>query len=219
MQSLLVSSLFVLLVSFHLVVGLEREAKRVTAVLYSELDGKGSSLCTHRTIPYLRSFTFDNKIQSVYQTGMWIYYEHERFNAFGHGFVLLKYGNKLLENFERRYRNKVSSVRLVNSYKDKSHDVITFYKGIQFTDRDLATGVDMPYLGYSMDVSSLIVIGNSPWTIYSKYHYGGHKECVYPETDHYINGKDERIQFGLYPNITNVPFFEKGVQSARKGCW
>ncbi|MPC81685.1 hypothetical protein E2C01_076315 [Portunus trituberculatus] len=101
------------------------------------------------------------------------------------------------------YSNMVSSVRLVNSYKDKSHDVITFYKGIQFTDRDLATGVDMPYLGYSMDVSSLIVIGNSPWTIYSKYHYGGHKECVYPETDHYINGKDERIQFGLYPNASS----------------
>ncbi|XP_063866141.1 gamma-crystallin N-like [Scylla paramamosain] len=210
MQSLLVSSFLVL--GVHMAASFER------ARLYSEPNGKGMQLTTHGSLGDLTMYNFNNKMDSVYQSGLWIYYEHPAYNAMP-GYAVVMYGDRVSANLPEGYSNIVSSVRLVKSSHDGYKDLITLYSGTGFAGQELITGVSRGSLDYMADqVSSLIVIGSSPWTIYSDYNYSGQQACVYPSTDYYVNDDGEVVYFGLYVNMTSVGFLDNSIQSVLKGC-
>lgn len=163
--------------------------------------------------------TFDNVIDSVKQTGMWIYYENYDYNV-SPGYSYFVHGIDISVNFPPQYCDLTSSLRFVGSMEVLNADTITFYEGTSFTAREYYTEVDTADFGQMAGtISSLIVTGLSPWTVYSGPNFSGLSFCVYADTDHDVGSNGEVFDLGIYPNMDSLNSPDNSIYSVRKGCW
>lgn len=63
---------------------------------------------------------------------------------------------------------QISSVRLVKNMMAVHQDMITFFEGKMFSAQEYYSSIDTPSLGtLAGKISSLILTGASPWTVYT----------------------------------------------------
>ncbi|XP_050728585.1 uncharacterized protein LOC127004613 isoform X2 [Eriocheir sinensis] len=163
----------------------------------------------------------DNDIESVNQTGMWIYYENYNFNGDEPGLVYFGHGIDIVANFPGKFANRASSLSSAGSYARLNADTITLYEGTSFTGKLLSIEYypDQPSLyDVAGKVSSFIVVGTSPWTIYTGEDYTGNYWCVYA-TERDTSSDGRVLDVGMFPSIEEAGIPDNSIQSVRKGCW
>lgn len=195
---------------------------KVTALftrVYSQPNYSGNYLDVYDYVPDLFNTGIDDDIDSVYQSGMWMYYENNNYNE-GAGRVYFVHGIEISVNFPFDSSNMVSSIRYAGSGESPNDDTWTVFAGQYFTGSEYYGVTDSASLDYlDLDTSSIIVTGLSPWTLYSGLSWSGDSICVYPDTDHDVGPQGDRLDFGIFPDITSFGIPDNSVRSVRKGCW
>nr|ADD38111.1 Beta-crystallin A1 [Lepeophtheirus salmonis] len=160
----------------------------------------------------LSSTRFDNKICSARLTGIWLFYEHTKYNSHKMGMSFFIYGDSYREPDFKDFKNRASSLRnsgVGSSYKDKS---INFYEREGFAGEEEYFSNDTPYFRKDNFGDSIIVTGCSPWTLYEEKYFAGDHICVYPSDEN-------NCLPGFFPNLENLPQFDGKVSSVRVGCF
>ncbi|XP_042864158.1 uncharacterized protein LOC122248307 [Penaeus japonicus] len=159
--------------------------------------------------PDLLNFNFDNAIKSVYQTGMWLYYENVQYNQQS-GKVYWVHGIEISVDFPQDNWNMCSSLKFVGSPDYMNVDTWTVYEGPIFTGSEYYGEADAGTLGSITDQgSSIILTGTSPWTFYDGTNWTGASMCVYPNTDQDVGSAGQVLNFGIYPNVSERPRYNR----------
>ncbi|XP_045608221.1 uncharacterized protein [Procambarus clarkii] len=187
--------------------------------VFTDLDGNGNYLDFTDYEPDLLADGFDNAIDSVLQTGMWMYYENTDYNVQA-GSVYWVHGIDIGVNFPNDYIDITSSLRYAGSPYVLNDDTWTVYEGTSFAGSEYYGSYDSDSLGnLAGKVSSLILTGVSPWTIYSGENFSGDSLCVYPDTDHDTGADGSVLDFGIFPNMASLGINDNSIYSVKKGCW
>lgn len=185
---------------------------------YTGVNQTGRCTVITTNIPDLGYGNFDNQIQSVLQRGTWFYYLNKNYSMTG--MVYYTMGSLAAVTLPSLFRNVISSVRPLISNQDleKYHEMLTGYEGFGFTGTQYSWPTATPSLGHQMSgLSSLAIIGRTPWTIYTEDSYTGYNLCVFPK-DH-PKPSYGGISVGLYPNITILAIPNNTIRSVKKGCY
>ncbi|XP_068227212.1 uncharacterized protein [Palaemon carinicauda] len=188
--------------------------------VFSLPNSMGSYLDIYNYIPDLYNTGMDNEIESVSQNGMWIYYENSNYNIGSGGEVYFVHGVEINVNFPNQYCNMVTSMRYVGNKDIPNADTWTLFEGEYYTGMEFYGEKDAANLEYlDLQGSSLVLTGQSPWTIYSGQSYTGDSRCVYPNTDHDVGPHGDVLDFGIYSTMSAVGVPDNTIRSIRKGCW
>ncbi|XP_063866145.1 uncharacterized protein LOC135103602 isoform X2 [Scylla paramamosain] len=184
---------------------------------YTKPKLRGRCTLITTAVPELGLGKFDNQIQSVFQSGMWLYYESINYNDVIPGRVFYVIGTFTAVTFPFQYRNVVSSVRPIGGENNEYGDMLISYQGEGFTGAQHSWQYNDPFMLEEIGrISSIIVTGMSPWTVYSGEYYTGNSLCVYPDI-YPANYHTQPYILGMYINITMLGL--PNIISARKGCW
>ncbi|CAL4205907.1 unnamed protein product, partial [Meganyctiphanes norvegica] len=112
--------------------------------------------------------------------------------------------------------NQLSSVRYVGSgvFGD---EVLTMYGGQEYTGGEDVFIRNDDNLGvFSNTTDSIIVVGGSPWTIYSTSYYQGPSICLTPSPVYSSNG-DVGLYYGAW-EMADLSVPNNAIASIQKGC-
>ncbi|CAG0923943.1 unnamed protein product [Notodromas monacha] len=130
--------------------------------------------------------TLDNSVSSVLVTGLWAFYTDYTYgqlseNSSISGEVEWAWGDNHLHNFGTYLDNNVSSARFIGPGQDMTADSLSMFSGSFFRGREyfLVASEDKLF-GWSFALGSLVVTGNSAWTLYEEPGFKGSSGCVYP---------------------------------------
>ncbi|XP_064084815.1 uncharacterized protein LOC135200262 [Macrobrachium nipponense] len=180
--------------------------------------GTWSELNTYT--PDLSTKGMDNDIESVHQTGMWIYYENQDYNTVFQGKIYYVHGIEYSMDFPTQYRNMASSARFAGHRDVLNADAWNIYEGQYFAGRELFGTNDEASLGeLDLQASSIVVTGTSAWTVYTGQSFTGQGVCVYPDTVHDHGPSGEQLDVGIFGVVTALGLPEDSIRSIRKGCW
>ncbi|KAK7083806.1 hypothetical protein SK128_010488 [Halocaridina rubra] len=184
--------------------------------LYSSTGCTGSSVYINGDVPDLAAVGFNDIANSALKNGIWIFYENGNYNAVG-GQTLLFWSINYCSDFDPEERNMVSSLRYAGKQDSLNGETFSLYEGYFFTGQEYWSDTDNADLGDFNDrATSLMITGQSPWTIYSDNGFGGMPLCFYPDT--YIEAGFERIDLGYFADLAMYGF-DKAVSSVAKGCF
>ncbi|XP_068227213.1 uncharacterized protein [Palaemon carinicauda] len=188
--------------------------------VFSMTYNMGNSRELTRYTPDLSTEGMDNDIESVHQTGMWIFYDNKDFNKELQGKVYFVHGIDYSMDFPAEYRNMASSTRFAGHRDILNADAWNIYEGQYFTGKEQFGTGDAATLG-TLDLlaSSIVVTGTSPWTVYTGQSFTGQGVCVYPNTAHDHGSFGELLDLGIYGVVTALGIPEDSIRSIRKGCW
>ncbi|KAK8749092.1 hypothetical protein OTU49_015669 [Cherax quadricarinatus] len=190
-----------------------------TTRVFSGPDGQGDYLDVTDYVPDLLAANFDNVIESVQQTGMWMYYENTDYNLQS-GRVYWVHGIDIAVNFPSDYIDMCSSLRFAGSPYYVNEDSWTVYEGTAFSGSEYYGNYDSAtFENLAGKVSSLILTGVSPWTIYSRENFLGESLCVFPNTDHDTGADGSVLDFGIFPDMSALNISDNSIYSVQKGCW
>jgi len=160
----------------------------------------------------LGSQGWDNRAESGCVNGIWLFYDQPNFNQGIDTTMEYVFGpaNDCV-NFAT-LGNRLTSMRFAGEPADYRADSITFYETTYFQGAEEYTVNPLPQLNLSGRIRSLIVTGNSPWTVYSSSSYLGDSICVYPPRP----GSYEPA-FVSDTRQINAPW--GSIRSVQKGCW
>jgi len=105
---------------------------------------------------------------------------------------------------------RVSSVRFAGVPTDYKADTFTIYAREYFQGAEDFTTSDKPTVVVTYH-ESLIITGNSSWTVYDQRYYGGNSICLS------ITGSSYAPQF--IPSLSSIGVPNGSIQSMRKGCF
>ncbi|XP_071542387.1 uncharacterized protein [Panulirus ornatus] len=170
--------------------------------VFTEQNQVGNYADFNDYVPNLSLVGFDNTIDSVIQTGMWMYYDNQNYNIVS-GKVYWVHGIDIHVNFPTEYTNMCTSLRYAGSPNYLNEDTWTMYEGSYFTGVEYyGNGESSNFGPITGSVSSFILTGLSPWTIYSGENWSGDTMCVYPNTDHDVGSNGATIDFGIFPEVS-----------------
>ncbi|XP_018013029.1 uncharacterized protein LOC108670089 [Hyalella azteca] len=166
----------------------------------------------------------DNSIRRVCLTGQW-----------------LLHGEHYYSGYEAFYRSvngcynlsssaSISSLRYAGSPYGLDDVYYNLYEGINWGGNEFKGNTNAPTVAnLDMNVSSLSISGQSPWTFFTGLQYAGEAVCVYP----YLltnNGVDLHYREIAYvrkqkepsifysPKITSLGIPDNSIRSVAKGC-
>ncbi|XP_063598576.1 uncharacterized protein LOC134775064 [Penaeus indicus] len=208
--------LFILFVGSAL--GKSTRGTAAFTVAHTEAAQNGPFITFTDYAPDLNEYDYDNAIKSVYQTGMWVYYENVQYNQ-QPGRVYWVHGIEISADFPSDYSYMASSLKFVGSPETMDADGFTVFEGTAFTGSEFYSESDAADLGpLTRRGSSIIITGTSPWTFYSDNYWSGRHMCLFPNIhDEGTNG--EVLNFGMYPNVEDLGIMDDSIGSVRKGCW
>ena len=150
---------------------------------FTQGGGGGLSEVFIDAISDLEKYSWDDKISSCCATGSWLLYTDKEYNNEREGVAMYWiYGENTCLDMPDRFNNQASSLRYAGSRADWCFPSINLYYGQYFSGVDSAWYFkDMPSLG-SLAVQSLIVSGDSAWTLYEGENYSGRSVCLPPST-------------------------------------
>ena len=176
---------------------------------FDRLNGEGVPATYTDAIKNLGDYSFNEKITSCCATGSWILYADSYYNnrdASAPSYWI--YGENNCKNVPDWFDNQASSLRFAGSKADWCFDSINLYYGPNFSgNRSEWFFKDKSSLG-RMRAQSLIVNGDSPWTLYQLENYQGRSVCVYPSRS--VTGACQPAFYKYYYAV---------VGSIRKGCF
>ncbi|XP_068226229.1 uncharacterized protein [Palaemon carinicauda] len=197
----------------------DNDVLMLTTRIYSRTDGRGNYVDIYQYIPDLYGTGYNDDIESVYQTGMWMYYENNNYNTKYSGRVYFAHGIGLGVNFPRSFKNAASSIRFAGNRNYPGANTWIAYEGDYFTGQQFYGETDAYSLEYlDLKVSSFIITGSVPWTIYSGQSFTGDTRCVYPN-EHDTGYAGDYLNFGIYPTMSDIGIRDNTIRSVRMGCW
>ncbi|KAK4297016.1 hypothetical protein Pmani_030534 [Petrolisthes manimaculis] len=180
----------------------------------------GESMKFNDNNPHLGSVGFDNTIQSVKVTGMWIFYDDPDYNSntadssrffYVHG---LDYSMTIPDE----YKNKATSLRYAGSQHKLNDDYWSIYQGMYFAGDTLGGTNDMTDLSFlTFDAFSVILVGKTAWSFCEGVNYAGPCVCMWPDT-HHDDTLFRELDLGIFPTLTSYGGILR-VRSVRKGCY
>ncbi|KAK3866821.1 hypothetical protein Pcinc_027675 [Petrolisthes cinctipes] len=168
--------------------------------------------------PHLGSIDFDNTIESVRVTGIWLFYDHEGYNANTPDPTAMfwSYGVGYSLTIPEEYKNTATSLRPAGCV-GINDDCWNVYEGLYFAGSTFAGTAEMSDLSFlGFDVFSIILTGKSAWTFCENVFYGGPCVCMYPDTDHVSRTLPVYLDVGIFPTVDHGMLH---VKSIRKGCY
>ncbi|CAL4232451.1 unnamed protein product [Meganyctiphanes norvegica] len=184
---------------------------------YLELyTGTGQGGASATVVDYnhdLSSIGFDDLTESICGKGVWIYYENTNYNnTHHHGWTqVFASGSYSCEDIPETRRNQISSVRYAGT-GDLYDETLTIYHSHNYGGGEVMFIREEPYLGdYNNEGSSLIITGESPWTVYSHPGFTGDAICLQP---HSIGGD---YSMGSW-NVDDIGMPNNEISSIQKGC-
>lgn len=112
----------------------------------------------------------------------------------------------------RTLAGRVSSIRYAGAPKDYRTDSLTLYQHDYFQGQEEYITSEVPNLTLVGNHQSIIITGNSPWTVFDRPNYQGNSICLkVPDTDYTPS---------FISDLQNVdPSIPHGsIRSVRKGC-
>lgn len=178
--------------------------------LYSGTDCKGSFLTfTEQYADDLRKNGWDDFAYSARLTGVWNFYDLINYNGNSNALMEYAFGpNEFCINFNN-LRARVTSLRFAGSPNDYRANTLTLYQGTYFqgTEEYIIASVN------SIQVqkhSSLIITGQSPWTLFDQENLRGNAICVYPPDNNYTPA--------LIFDLDNINVPHDKIRSVARGC-
>ncbi|XP_027230991.2 uncharacterized protein [Penaeus vannamei] len=205
-----------LLLLVGVAVGTVRASSPVTQV-FSEAGLSGINHIFDSYVSDLGSYGFDNMLRSVFQTGMWIYYENVSYNSYQPGKVYWVHGIEIAAAFPVAYSDMCSSLKYVGSPSEINYDTWTVYEGTLFTGSE--SYGSSSHSNTQKRGSSIILTGTSPWTFYDEEDWAGRSWCVFPNTDVDQGDGGEVFNLGIYPDVQEIGITDNSIASVKKGCW
>jgi len=170
---------------------------------------------TNQDVPNLDTSHWNNAIYSVKVTGTWLFYDHDNYNTGSN--ASMEYVSDV-NQYSCHHLNstggKLTSVRSAGDKNDYRLNSLTLYKEEYFQDQEEFTNGDLAYVKLRQH-KSLIVTGNSTWTLYDQPGYGGNAicvNCVYPEPPTSF----KPLFISNIVDELKVPF--NSIRSIRLGC-
>ncbi|XP_047502383.1 gamma-crystallin N-like [Penaeus chinensis] len=169
----------------------------------------------------LADIHFDNTIESVRETGMWMYYEHADYNTHQAGLVFWASGIDFSGNVPAQYANMATSLRYAGSPYSLDDETWNVYSGEAFTGDALWGYEDAASLGsLGDDVSSIIIVGQSAWTFYDgRDFHGTNSVCLRPNFKFGRDSDGRSLHVGIFPTPAHFQISDNNIESVRKGCW
>ncbi|XP_063600434.1 uncharacterized protein LOC134776608 [Penaeus indicus] len=171
--------------------------------------------------PDLAVYHFDNTIESVRETGMWMYYDNVEYNTHQAGQVFWASGIDFSGNVPAQYANMATSLRYAGSPYSLEDETWTVYSGEAFTGHELKGFEDAASLGsLGDDVSSIIIVGQSAWTFYDgRDFHGTNSVCLRPNFKFSRDSDGRSLHVGIFPSPSHFQISDNNIESVRKGCW
>jgi len=209
--------LFVLL----LVSGAWSQEKPWEISLHTLIDGGGAWHNVTEFTNDLNKVGFNDVTKSICGHGVWLYYSQLNYarstwpfgDSWTEQFVHSEYKCHTLADSRQ---NQVSSVRFVGSGNFED-EILTLYNGQEFTaGEDVFIRNDDNLGVFSNTTESMIVVGESSWTIYATKYYQGEALCLDPSPMYNSIG-----EIGLYygaweMSALSIP--NNAISSLKKGC-
>jgi len=205
-----------LALSFFCVLGVSYAQFNPRALIFDRLGCSGAyvSIPTQAYTPDLATIGFDNRAHSVSLRGTWLFYDNKNFNINGNAAMEYIFeGAETCVDFHG-LAGYVSSIKFVGKTEDYRQDTITFYETTYFQANEEYVEHDIPNLSLMGRISSLIVTGSSPWTIYDKTNFRGNAICLQPESSPYYEPAFVPDTINLEPTVPHGT-----IASVRKGCY
>ncbi|XP_018007390.1 uncharacterized protein LOC108665173 [Hyalella azteca] len=166
--------------------------------------------------PDLSVVQMDNTIQSACGVGIWMLYDTADYDLDHAWSVVCRYMaaswcasmGTACNTSSLRYAG--SPYGLNDNYYNLYED--TIYRGKEFRGNTNASDVG----DLDMDVSSLVVTGQSPWTFYTGLHYTGANVCVYPYR--HSTNNDIHLDFAYYDKMDYLGMPDNSIRSVARGC-
>merc|ERR1711970_611072 len=182
--------------------------------VYSGTGQEGASATVYDYNHNLADIGFDDLTSSVCGEGVWILYENMNYNnSHHHGWTqVFASGTYSCDNLPVTRENQASSVRYAGT-GDLNDDTLTIYHSHNYGGGEVMFIREEPFLGdYNNEGSSLIITGESSWTVYEHPGYKGDAICLEP----YPIGGD--YSFGAW-NVEDIGMTHNVISSVQKGCF
>merc|ERR1719244_1603810 len=206
-----------LLLLFSLVLGLTNSQTTGTPMnfleLYTSVGGAGAKATVTEYMHDLADIGFDDLVQSVCGQGAWMLYENTNYNHsnWRDWSDIFSSGTYSCHDLPVTRHNQASSVRYAGT-GDLHDETLTVYHSWAYSDGEIMFIREEPYFGdYNNEGSSIIVTGESPWTLYSGPGYHGVGICVQPW---HIGGG---YYFGAW-SVEDIGMPNNVMSSLQKGC-
>lgn len=181
--------------------------------LYDSNSGFGSSVLIDGYVENLSEIGFNDVTTSLcIVQGIWLLYENANFNINAPGASGFNWGINFCQDLPPLLNNRVTSVRYAGSAWGFQEDGLIIYENDWFQSREMYAAADFPSLGRFSYGGSLIVTGQSAWTLYEYPYYTGYRVCVTP-----LDIVDASP--GFYTEPYDFGFAGRVIRSVRKGCW
>merc|ERR1712212_438432 len=182
--------------------------------LYTLVGNEGATTTVTEYMHDLSDIGFDNLLQSVCGQGAWIMYEHKNYNHsdWRAWSDVHASGAKACNDLPVTRHNKVSSIRYAGT-GDLADETLTVYHSHAYSGGEIMFIREEPFFGdYNNEGSSIIVTGESAWTLYSGPGYHRVGICVqpWPVGDGYYFGAWSVEDIGMPNNV---------MSSLQKGCF
>ncbi|XP_045104438.1 uncharacterized protein LOC123499970 [Portunus trituberculatus] len=153
-----------------------------------------------------------------------MFYENRDYNAVpGRGYIA--FGINSSFNLPTYHQNRISSLAVLSYSMTPNDHSINLFEGPSCTLGSHKIITSKRSFGSApMKFSSLILLGNSPWTLYTKEHFRGLRICVHPNV-YYLEMQPRNSQknykllskfnIGIYANMTMFGT----IGSCKIGCF
>jgi hypothetical protein len=182
------------------------------ATIYSSYNQGGVSIFLPATYaPDLSQQNFDNRAYSACVTGLWVFYVNPNYNTGANSGVEYIFGpNNYCTNFMST-AGYISSARFVGSPYDYRTDTFTLFEEDYFQGNEEYTFVDLPNLVLAGRHRSIVITGQSPWTIYDNPNYSGNSICLFP-------AQNPDYEPYLITDVSSIDIPYGSIRSVKKGC-
>ncbi|CAG0896828.1 unnamed protein product [Cyprideis torosa] len=180
---------------------------------FSQCDQLGEQTIINEHIPDLARINWDNYIQSVCAWGVWLFFEDPNYNGntWDSARVEWVFGEGHCTNLATEFvRGRVRSLKYVGDIEDWFRDTITFFQHKLFMGTEYYEVTDVADTRVWSRPKSLIITGDSSWSLYERVYFGGFCVCIEPMRTY-------RGGIAIVEDLVSATDLN-GVGSFRKGC-
>ncbi|KAG7169455.1 putative Beta/Gamma crystallin-containing protein 1, partial [Homarus americanus] len=185
---------------------------------YASANQQGEWYDFNEDISNLATVNFDNTIESIKVTGMWMLYQETDYNTYSSGYVYWIDGIDYTGDVPSEYTNMASSLRYAGSPFQLNEDCWTIYAGEGFTEEGLYGNTDAGNLDrLSGEVSSIVLTGTSSWTFYDGDNFTGRHVCLKPDTHHH-HDLLKSLDIGIFATKSRMFPGLRNTELETEGC-
>ncbi|XP_018009066.1 uncharacterized protein LOC108666659 [Hyalella azteca] len=153
----------------------------------------------------------DLSIKRICLTGQWLLYDEHYYNGIDTFIIGLN------DCYNLSSSDSISSLRYTGSPYGLNDVYYNLYEGENYGGNEFKGNTNTPTVAnLDMNVSSLTINGQSPWTFFTGLQYAGEAVCVYPYGP--VSNNGIYLNFYGIGTITDLGLPDNSIRSVAKGC-